>query len=120
MLARTAIFLVLISVPAVAADVSRKVPDKFIGDWCTEPLPQEEDTGESDIRISQREIGYYRESGKILAAAAVGDQLTLIVELKVDNFTSLGTHEFEISEDGTRITTVREDGQIRTRVKCQF
>ena len=105
MRAQTIIFLALLSLPVTAADVSGKVPDKFLGDWCTEPASQEEDTGESDIRIGAREIGYYRESGKILAAAAAGDQLTLIVELQEDGRIWLDTHEFELSEDGKRITS---------------
>lgn len=116
----TTIFLALLSLPVTAGDVSRKVPDKFLGDWCTEPVPQEEDAGESDIRIGSREIGYYRESGRIIAAAATDDQLILIVELKEDGRTWLDTHEFEISEDGKRITSLREDGQIRTRIRCRL
>ena len=120
MRAHTIIFLALLSLPVAAADVSRKVPDKFLGDWCTEPAPQEEDTDESDIRIGPREISYYRESGKILAAAATGDQLALIIELKEDGRIWLDTHEFELSEHGRRITSLREDGQIRTRIRCRL
>ncbi len=119
---RIAILLVLLSLPcppAVAAVVAREVPDQFLGDWCTQSLPDEEDAGESDIRISEHEISYYRDGGKILAAAAIGDQLTLIVQLQEDGRIWLDTHEFELSEDGKRLTTLRDDGKIRIRIRCQ-
>jgi len=115
---QTAILLILISLPASAADVLRDVPDQFLGDWCTQPQPDEEDTGESDIRIAAHEIGYYRDSAKILSAVAAGDQLALIVRLHEEGRTWLATHEFELSGDGKQLTSLLEDGQIRRRIKC--
>ena len=111
--------LLLFSFSASAADVSRSVPAKFLGNWCTQAPPEEVEIGESDLEISAHEIGYYRDSGKILAAAAMGDQLTLIVQLHEEDRTWLATHEFEISTDGKRLTSLQEDGQIRIRIKCQ-
>ena len=118
MQAKKALLLIALSFSATAADVSRHVPDKFLGDWCTQYLPGVEDTGESDIRLTNAEIGYYRDSGKILAAAAIGDQLTLIVELNGEG-RRLTTHEFELSEDGKTLSSAQENGQIHTRIKCQ-
>ena len=115
---RTALLLILLPFSAVAADVSRNVPDRFLGNWCTQPLPNEEDTGESDIRISAHEIGYYYVNGKILAAAAIGDQLALIVQLQDEGRTWLSTHELELSRSGKSLTELRDDGQLRTRVRC--
>lgn len=114
-----AIFLSVLMLPAAAEDVARAVPAQFQGDWCTEPLSDEEDTGESDIRIGPRQVVYYRDSGEILAVAATGDQLALIVLIMANGRPLLGTHEFELSTDGKRITSLRADGQLHTRVRCQ-
>ena len=116
---KKALLLALLSVPASGAEVSRHVPEKFFGNWCTQYLPGEEETGESDIRITADKIGYYRESGKTIAAAAIDDQLTLIVELKEDGRTWLTVHEFELSRDGKQLTSVQEDSDVHVRAKCQ-
>ena len=118
MRAKTTILLLLLPLSVAAAEVSRNVPEKFLGHWCTESPPEEKEIGESDIQISAHEIGYYRDSGKILAAAAIGDQLTLIVQLQEDGRTWLSTHEFEISGDGKQITSLQDDGQLRVRTRC--
>ena len=115
---QTALLLIFLYLPASAADVLRNVPDQFLGDWCTQPQAGDEDTGESDIRIAAHEVGYYRDSARILAAAAIGDQLTLIVQLQEEGRTWLATHEFELSEDGKQLTSLRDNGQIRRRIMC--
>ena len=114
----TAIFLALLALPATAADLTREVPDQFLGNWCTEPLPHEEDTGESDIQIGKSEIGYYQGVGKILAAAAAGNELALIVQLTAAGDTRLATHEFELSSSGDKLTSMRPDGQLLIRGRC--
>jgi hypothetical protein len=119
MRAHIAIVLIVLCLPALAADVVHEVPYKFLGDWCTQPQPGEEDTGESNIRIESHAIGYYRDGGRILAAAATDDQLTLIVQLREEDRTWLTTHEFELSQDGARLTSVGEIGRIMTRGRCQ-
>jgi len=114
----TALLLILLPFSSAAVGVSRSVPDKFLGNWCTQPFPNEEDAGESDIRISSHEIGYYRANGRILAAAATGDQLALIVQLQEEGRIWLSTHELELSNGGKSLTELRDDGQLRTRVRC--
>jgi hypothetical protein len=115
-----AIFLTVLALPATAADTAREVPERFQGAWCSEPLPKQEDPGESDIRIDSRQISYYRDAGEILAVAVAEDQLALIVQLTVGGRASLATHEFELSGDGKRLTSLRTDGQLQTRVRCHF
>ena len=115
----TAIFLALLALPAAAADAGHEVPEQFQGDWCNEPLPHEEDPGESDIRIDSHQITYYRDTGEILSVAVAEDQLALIVQLKVDGRASLTTHEFELSGDGKRLTSLRTDGTLQTRIRCR-
>lgn len=110
--------LALLSLPVTAADVTREVPDQFLGDWCTVPLSDEEDTGESDIRIGKSEITYYQSVGKILAAAAEGDELALIVQVTATGDTRLVTHEFELSSSGDKLTSLRPDGQLHVRRRC--
>jgi len=100
------------------AEVVRTVPEKFIGDWCTTPKSDHEGTGESDITIGKNEIDYYMSSGKILAAAAVENQLALLVELDMGGDVRVATHLYDISHDGSRIDEELEDGTIRTREKC--
>jgi hypothetical protein len=39
--------------------------------------------------------------------------------LREEDRTWLTTHEFELSQDGARLTSVGENGQIKTRVRCQ-
>lgn len=114
----TAMLLALLAHPVTAADPSREVPDQFLGDWCTEPLPHEEDTGESDIRIGRSEIAYYQGVGKILAAAASGDELALIVQLTEAGDGRLATHEFELSSSGDKLTSTRPDGRLLIRGRC--
>ena len=118
MLVWTAILLALLSLPATAAALTRKVPSQFLGNWCTESSSPEEDTGESDIRIGKFEISYYQSVGKILAAAATGDKLALIVQVTVAGDTRLTTHEFEISSGGDKLTSFRPDGQLIVRGRC--
>jgi len=105
--------------PGVAPSVASAVPARFQGEWCTQPSAGDDDTGESGIAIAAHAIGYYRGRGRILLAAALGDQLALIVRLHEDGRTWLATEEFEISADGSRLTSPRADGRIRTRVRCQ-
>ena len=114
----TAMFLALLALRASAGDLTREVPDQFLGDWCTEPQQREEDTGESDIRIGKSEIAYYQSAAKILAAAASGDELALIVQLTVDGDTRLATHEFELSSRGDKLTSLRSNGQLVIRRRC--
>ena len=118
MRAGTAIFLALLAFQVTAAEVTREVPDQFLGNWCTEPLPHEEDTGESDIQIGMSEIAYYQSVGEILAAAATGDELALIVQLTTAGETRLTTHEFELSSRGDKLTSMRPDGQLVVRGRC--
>ena len=113
-----AMLLALLTLPASAADLTREVPDQFLGDWCTEPQQHEEDTGESDIRIGKSDIGYYQSTAKILAAAASGDELALIVQLTVDGDTRLATHEFELSSRDDKLTSLRPNGQLVIRRRC--
>ena len=114
-----AILLLLLPLSTAAADVSRNVPARFLGQWCTQSPLEEKDVGESDISISAHEVSYYRDSGKILAAAAFGDQLTLIVQLEERGRIWLSTHDFEISRDGKQLTSRQDDGQLRIRTRCQ-
>lgn len=97
------------------------MPARFLGEWCTQPLAGDDAAGESDIGIGAHAIGYYRGSGRILSAAALGDQLTLIVQLHEDGRTWLATEAFELSVDGSRLTSPGDDGRIRIRirVRCQ-
>ena len=118
MRAWTAMFLALLALPVSAADLTREVPDQFLGDWCTESQQLGEDTGESDIRIGKSEIAYYQSAAKILAAAASGDELALIVQLTGDGDTRLATHEFELSSRGDKLTSLRPNGQLVTRRRC--
>ena len=115
----TALLLFLAFVPAMSAEVVRKVPEKFIGDWCTTPQSDPEETGESDISISEKEIGYYMDSGKILAAAAVDGQLALLVEVDIDGDAHIAAHQYDISADGQTIDEGLEGGVVRTRRKCK-
>ena len=114
-----ALLLFLAFTPATPAEVVRKVPEKFIGDWCTTPQSDPEETGESDISISEKEIVYYMDSGKILAAAAVDDQLALIVEVDIDGDARIAAHQYDISADGQRIDEGLEGGVVRARKKCK-
>ena len=114
----TAVLLVLQAFPVMAAEPIREVPEQFLGNWCTETAPHEESTGESDIRIGKSEIVYYQSSGKIFAAAAVGDELALIVQLTTTGTTRLVAHEFELSSNGAELTTLRHDGQLLVRRRC--
>ncbi|WP_345294507.1 hypothetical protein [Luteimonas vadosa] len=78
----------------------------------------DEDAGESDIHIGKSEIGYYQSAGKILSAAADGDELALIVQLTVDGDTRLATHEFEIPGSGDTLLSLRPNGQLLIRKRC--
>ena len=119
MLAHAAILAGLLSLPAGAADVTREVPAKFLGDWCTEYSPGEEEAGESDLRITAHEVSYYQDSSRIIAPATVGNELALIVLLQKDGHVRLVTHELELSGDGGRLMSLRPDGQLHTRARCQ-
>ena len=118
MRAWAAMLLVLLTPPVASAELVREVPGRFLGNWCTEPMPHEESTGESDIRIGNSQIAYYQSSGKILAAAAVGDELALIVQVATSGDTRLVTHEFELSGNGEKLTSLRHDGQLLIRGRC--
>ena len=117
--ATTALLLLLATIPAASSEIVRTVPKKFIGDWCTTPESDKEETGESDITITKKEIGYYMGSGKILSAAAVNDQLALLVEVNIDGDVRVTTHQYDISHDGLQLDEGLEDGTIRTRKKCK-
>lgn len=114
-----ALLLFLAFTPAMPAEVVRKVPEKFIGDWCTTSQSDPEETGESDISIGEKEIVYYMDSGKILSAAAVGDQLALLVEVDIDGDARIAAHQYYISADGQTIDEGLEGGTVRTRRKCK-
>lgn len=114
----TAISLALLSLPSAATDPTREVPSQFLGAWCTEPSSEEENTGESDIRIGKSEIDYYQDTGEILAVAATRNELALIVQVTVAGDTGLTTHEFELSSNGDKLTALRPGGQLLVRGRC--
>lgn len=114
----TALLLTLLATRVMAADVAREVPDQFVGNWCTQPMTPEEDTGESDIGIGRSEIAYYQSVGKIVAAAAVGDNLALIVQINLPGEVRLATHEFELSDNGSTLTSLRHYGRMLIRRRC--
>ena len=117
--ASTALLLFLATTVATSAEVRRKVPERFTGDWCSTIQSDPEETRESDITIGESEIVYYTASGKILAVAAVKDQLALIVELNIDGDIRVATHLYDISPDGKQIVEGLEDGTLRTRKRCK-
>jgi hypothetical protein len=115
----TALLIVAMANPAIAAEVMDGVPAQFQGGWNSVPAHCGTSKNDSALRIEKDHIYFWESDGPILAVVAHGKhEIAIIVELSGEGQTWLSTAHFKLSPAQDRLVYASTPGEDFVRHRC--
>jgi hypothetical protein len=112
------IIAILATGTATAAELQSSVPETFRGEWNADPADCSSHLSESQLEISATEIAFYESGGPLIAIVTRADnEIALIAEMSGEGETWLLYNQFQISDDGSQLTDITDDGGL-VRYRC--
>lgn len=113
-------FVLLFTVPALAAETRGTIPEQFRGTWAATAAHCAAVGAESKLSIHKTGIDFYESRGRLLAIAVDGEtELALLIELSGEGDTWLEAMRFTLSEDHHTLTDVTGRRRGSVRVRCR-
>ena len=81
------------------------IPSQFRGEWNEDLKQCGKGENDSFLYIERRKVTFWESQGPVRAAVVRGNELALILELTEPDGTWLETAQFELSADGTKLTS---------------
>lgn len=104
---------------AAQAD-ERTVPERFRGEWNSNPADCGTPDNDSIVVIAADRIDFYESSGRVRGAFLDGaNEVLVVVEISGEGETSTTAIRFSLSPDGDRLTELSESSEPFVRSRCQ-
>jgi len=112
-------FIAITSCAEVAQADERTVPERFHGEWNSNPADCGSPDNDSIMVIEAREIGFYEGTGRVRGAFQDSpNDVLIVVTISEEEETSTTAMRFAISPDGNRLTEYSESAEPFVRHRC--
>ena len=115
---RVALVLAGLLVISPLAWAGTSIPSQFRGEWNEDLKQCGKGEDDSFLYIERRKVTFWESAGPVRAAVVRGNRIALILELTEPDGTWLGTAQFELSADGTKLTSNTGSENEFVRYRC--
>ena len=115
-------YIFLITALALSTTISAAndptIPKSFLGEWNADISQCGKGTDESFLLLEPHRVSFWESTGPVIAAFLRGNELALILELSGEGEVWLSATKFELSLDGSTLTSETIPGEEFVRYRC--